>query len=213
MSENSLATVWQNSMKSSQQASTVTAPLLSPKQAYDNLSAMGADAIKSIAAALNSAGYKTPSTGKVTAKFFEQYWRAYGDAMQFYGGTQQIEAGNGINSSQFNQFLTDAANDRASGSGGSNTQVGIINTTTAKALINAVFRNELGRTASNDEVKKYTAMIRAAERSNPVTSSGGVTSGGLNEEQFLIDQISESDDATQNRALYAFDALAKMLGA
>lgn len=211
MSEQSLATVWQSSMQTAQQGSTITAPLLTPKQAYDNLSAMDSNMVKNIAAALNNAGYKVPTSGKVTAKFFENYWKAYGDAMTFYGGTGQIQPGTGVNEAQFSQFLADAYNDRAAG-GGSNSRVGIINPTAAKALINAVFSDQLGRTASNAEIKKYTAAIQKAERGNPVNYSGGVTSGGIDEQQFLIDQIADSDEATQNRALTAFDVLGKLLG-
>ena len=78
---------------------------------------------------------------------------------------------------------------------------------TAARLVNAVFANELGRKATKQELAKYTSMIQAAQAKTPqVTTYNGVdtqvrtTTGGVNPEQMLIEQIAGTDEAKANRA-------------
>lgn len=196
-----------NSIASRQQpASTVSGSTMTPQQMFSELQKKDGNDIKAIQVALKNAGHKVAVNGKVTPGFFTTYWKTYNEAKGYYAGTGQQ-----WNDAAFATYLVQSEVDRGgSGSGGAYTT--IASPTAAKALINAVFEDQLGRTASKDEVKKYTAMVQKAQRANPTYSSGGVTSGGINEQQFLIDKIANSDDATQNRALTAFDALARLLG-
>jgi hypothetical protein len=69
--------------------------------------------------------------------------------------------------------------------------------TEAAAVINSVFRSQLGRDATPDEIDVYTKKLNSAEKKAATKSvsrsSGGVTStqysGGLDKNQFLIEQI------------------------
>lgn len=199
-----------DSINARQKASTVStpSPALTPQMMFENLKKQDSNAIKNIQAALKNAGHQVAVNGKVTPKFFTTYWKVYNDARGYTLGTGQQWDDSGA---AFAAYLEQEKLDRmGSGSGGASTRIS--DPTSAKALINAVFEDQLGRTASNDEVKKYTAMIQKAQRNNPTYTSGGVTTGGINEQQFLIDQVTDSDEATQNRALSAFDTLAKLLG-
>ena len=91
---------------------------------------------------------------------------------------------------------------------------------TAKALIDAIFQDTLGRKASGKEILKYTSAIQKAQKTSPtVTSyatSGGVTSatttGGFNEQQYLIDQIAGTDEAKSNQVLGYYKAFMNALG-
>lgn len=207
MADRSIADMWRDYQNTGTKNSIFTnTGILDSKAVWADLNKKDANTVKAIASALNNAGYRVPTSGKVTPAFFTQYMKAMSEAQAF---TVAVKNEN-FSESAFATFLTEKAADNSGSGGGAS--VRIASATDAAALINAVFKDQLGRTASKDEVKKYTSMIQQAERRNPVMSNGGVTSGGINEQQFLIDQIAESDEATQNRALTAFDALAKMLG-
>jgi hypothetical protein len=92
-------------------------------------------------------------------------------------------------------------------------------------LIDGIVKSLTGRpTASAEEVAKYTAMIRDQQRKNPLvtsyTTSGGQTTGssttggfGAQEaQQFLIDKISQGDEAKATRALDAYSTVVGMFG-
>lgn len=90
------------------------------------------------------------------------------------------------------------------------TSVDLTDPTTAKALINDVLAQALGRAATPDELTAFTAVLNEAERKNPTqtvtsttyqngdavssssTSSGGLT--GAARQQLLMDQAQESPD-------------------
>jgi hypothetical protein len=96
----------------------------------------------------------------------------------------------------------------------------ISDTTTAKALIDAIFQDTLGRKASGKEILKYTKNLQAAQKAAPtVTSystSGGTTTstttGGINEQQYLIDQIAGTDEAKTNQVLGYYKTFMDALG-
>lgn len=77
----------------------------------------------------------------------------------------------------------------------------------------------LGRALTDKEKSKYAKRLQQEQRkatSDVVTSytSGGMatTTGGLDEGQFLIDQISQTDEAKANRVLEGYDVMLRLLG-
>jgi hypothetical protein len=96
----------------------------------------------------------------------------------------------------------------------------ISDTTTAKALIDAIFQDTLGRKASSKEMLKYTKNLQAAQKAAPTVTtyatSGGTTSatttGGINEQQYLIDQIAGTDEAKSNQVLGYYKTFMDALG-
>jgi hypothetical protein len=86
------------------------------------------------------------------------------------------------------------------------TDIDLTDPASAKALVNQVLSQALGRAANDDEVRKFTATLNAAERKSPTTTTfnivddevvGSTTSGGLAEagkEQVLLDQAMQAPD-------------------
>lgn len=168
---------------------------------------------------LKSAGYQVGGlTGQATKDLRNAYLKAYDDLNQEILIGQQLD---------FNTYLT-----REAGTGGGAgqgprapyTQDQEINDMSAKTLIDGIVKNLTGRNATDDEVAQYTAMIRKQQKKNPLvttyTTKGGQTTGsrttggfGAQEaQQFLLDKISEGDEAKANRALDAYSAITDLFG-
>ena len=168
---------------------------------------------------LKGAGYQVGGlTGQATTDLRNAYLKAYDDLNQEIILGQQLD---------FNTFLT-----REKGTGGTGAgprkpyvQDQEINDLSAKTLIDGIVKSLTGRPkASDEEVEKYTAMIRNQQKKNPLvtsyTTSGGQTTGsrttggfGAQEaQQFLIDKISQGDEAKATRALDAYSTVVEMFG-
>jgi hypothetical protein len=170
---------------------------------------------------LKGAGYSTGAlTGKATKDLRNAYIKAYDDLNNEILIGQQLD---------FDTYLA-----REQGAGGTGTgagprkpytQASEINDTSAKTLIDGIVKSLTGRPkATPDEVAKYTAMIRNQQKKNPLvttyTTSGGQTTGsrttgGFGEQeaqQFLIDKISQGDEAKATRALDAYSTVVDMFG-
>jgi hypothetical protein len=168
---------------------------------------------------LKGAGYQVGSlTGKATRDLRNAYLKAYTDLNEeitVYG--QQLD---------FNTYLTKEQG--AGGAGGGPrepyTQAQEINDMAAKTLINTIIRGQNSRDATDEEVEKYTAMIRAQQKKNPLVTAyktkggqtvGSSTTGGFGEQeaqQFLLDKVSQGDEAKANRALDAYSAVVGLFG-
>jgi hypothetical protein len=146
---------------------------------------------KILAQRLKNAGYKVAVTGKYSDKLLSAYSTAsMKAALQSQMVGQEFTVG---------QYLDQEAAARIAegGTGGPSVrkEVRISDQTTAKALIDAIFQDTLGRKASGKEILKYTKNLQAAQKAAPTVTtygtSGGVTSatttGGINEQQYLID--------------------------
>lgn len=168
---------------------------------------------------LKAAGYRVGGlTGQATTDLRNAYLKAYDDLNQEIILGQQLD---------FNTFLT-----REKGAGGGTgqgprapyTQSQEINDMAAKTLINTIIRGQNSRDATDEEIAKYTAEIRNQQKKNPLvtayTTKGGQTTGstttggfGAQEaQQFLIDKISQGDEAKANRALDAYSGVVQLLG-
>lgn len=170
---------------------------------------------KILAQRLKNAGYKVAVTGKYSDKLLSAYSTAsMKAALQSQMVGQQFTVG---------QYLDQEAAARvAEGSGGPSVrrETRISDQTTAKALIDAIFKDTLGRKASGKEILKYTKAIQAAQKASPTvttySTSGGVTSatttGGINEQQYLIDQIAGTDEAKANQVLGYYQTFMNALG-
>lgn len=167
---------------------------------------------------LKSAGYQVGGlTGQATKDLRNAYLKAYDDLNQEILIGQQLD---------LNTFLTREAS-AGTGAGGPRqpyTQAQEINDMAAKTLINTIIRGQNSRDATDEEIAKYTAEIRAQQKKNPLvtayTTKGGQTTGsrttgGFGEQeaqQFLLDKISQGDEAKANRALDAYSAVVNLFG-
>jgi hypothetical protein len=173
---------------------------------------------------LKSAGYRVGGlTGQATKDLRNAYLKAYDDLNQEILIGQQLD---------FNTFLAREASAGGAGGGGGGggprqpyTQDQEINDMSAKTLIDGIVKSLTGRPkASPEEVEKYTAMIRAQQKKNPLVTSyttkggetvGSKTTGGFGAQeaqQFLIDKISQGDEAKATRALDAYSTVVEMFG-
>mgnify|MGYP001188617022 CR=1 FL=1 len=124
-------------------------------------------------------------------------------------------------------FIREAIDNQAGGAGsGAATpitkyiDVAVTPSSKAKDIINAIILDTLGRQATDAEVKKYTAALNAAEKKAPTTTkyttSGATrtssTTGGLDTQQYLIDQISGTDEAKANKVLGFYETFMNALG-
>lgn len=167
---------------------------------------------------LKGAGYQVGGlTGQATKDLRNAYLKAYDDLNQEILIGQQLD---------LNTFLTREAS-AGTGTGGPRqpyTQAQEINDMAAKTLINTIIRGQNSRDATDEEIAKYTAEIRAQQKKNPLvtayTTKGGQTTGsrttgGFGEQeaqQFLLDKISQGDEAKANRALDAYSAVVNLFG-
>ena len=172
---------------------------------------------KILAQRLKNAGYKVAVTGKYSDKLLSAYSTAsMKAALQSQMVGQQFTV---------RQYLDQEAAARiaeggASGGPSVRRETRISDQTTAKALIDAIFKDTLGRKASGKEILKYTKAIQTAQKASPTvtrySTSGGVTSstttGGINEQQYLIDQIAGTDEAKANQVLGYYQTFMNALG-
>lgn len=203
------------------QTTNPSAPGASP--AAIELYNMAPAARKQLAIALKNAGYRVPTTGAYSDSLLSAFSKA-----SLAAQTQAQMLGMPYNSTMFSTYLAQETQARAAtGAGGAggpksgkNIQTRISTETDAKALINAVIRDQLGRDASKEEIAKYTTALQTAQKNAPVTTTyttkGGVTTskttGGINEQQYLLDKISGGDEAKANRALGFYETFMNALG-
>jgi hypothetical protein len=172
---------------------------------------------------LKAAGYRVGGlTGQATTDLRNAYLKAYDDLNKEIILGQQLD---------FDTFLTRERGATAAGGGGGAgprqpyTQTDEINDMSAKTLIDGIVKSLTGRPkATPEELEKYTAMIRAQQKKNPLVTSyttkggqtvGAKTTGGFGAQeaqQFLIDKISQGDEAKATRALDAYSTVVEMFG-
>jgi hypothetical protein len=170
---------------------------------------------KILAQRLKNAGYKVAVTGKYSDKLLSAYSTA-----SMKAALQSKMVGQAFTVGQY--LDQEAAAKIAEGGSGPSVrkETRISDDLTAKALIDAIFQDTLGRKASGKEILKYTSAIQKAQKTSPtVTSyatSGGTTTstttGGFNEQQYLIDQIAGTDEAKSNQVLGYYKAFMNALG-
>lgn len=86
------------------------------------------------------------------------------------------------------------------GAGGAGTTtVSISSPTEAAAYINSAFRSLLGRYATEEELKELQPILNAAEKKNPSRTVNGVSTGGLNRDQFLLDIITKRPEYKERK--------------
>ena len=91
----------------------------------------------------------------------------------------------------------------------------------ASQFINLIVQDTLGRKATAAEIKRYTQTLKDIEKkASTVTNYSGsgakqtqVTTTGINEQQYLVDQISGTDEGKANKVLGFYETFMNALGA
>jgi hypothetical protein len=85
------------------------------------------------------------------------------------------------------------------GGGAGAPQFSISSPTEAAAYINTAFRTLLGRYATTEEIAELSPKLNAAEKKNPSRTVNGVSTGGLNRDQFLLEIITKKPEYVEKK--------------
>jgi hypothetical protein len=157
---------------------------------------------------LRNAGYSVGNiTGAVTKDLRNAWLSAHSDL------TTEIQAGQQLDLPTFLEI------NKGSGgkSGGVSVQTSQINDTAAASIINQVYRSVVGQDATPDEIARLTKEVRKAQMANPTKtvysgSGSSMTTGGLDTQQLLTQQIENTQPAIENRATDAYQIMFQELG-
>jgi hypothetical protein len=115
--------------------------------------------------------------------------------------------------------------DAGAGDGGDGTyiseNISVLTKDKARQLIDAVIQDQLGRKANDAEVARYTKLVRKAQKATPTVTTSvrsgkrttTTTTGGFDAGQYLIDQVSGTDEAKANKVLGFYETFMRALGA
>ena len=163
---------------------------------------------------LKSAGYYK---GKITDKYTPALQKAFTKAEE---DRLSISAVRPIGRDEFLQE-TIALGGTGDGTGGPTTVTSVTKykPEAAKQVVESIIQDTLGRKATAAEVKKYSAMLKKIEGKAASTTTYGkganqtqTTMAGLNEKQYLVDQISGTDEGKANKVLGFYETFMNALG-
>ena len=163
---------------------------------------------------LKSAGYYK---GKITDKYTPALQKAFTKAEE---DRLSISTVRPMGRDEFLQE-TIALGGTGDGSGGPTTVTSVtkFKPEAAQQLVNSIIQDTLGRKATAAEIKKYSAMLKKVEGKAASTTTYGkgsnqtqTTVAGLDEKQYLIDQISGTDEGKANKVLGFYETFMSALG-
>jgi hypothetical protein len=156
--------------------------------------------------------------GKVSGEFNNRFYDALIEAEK-----RRAELATIIDVPDRYDFIAGLAVEGGDGGGGPSVteSLTLLTDDKAKALIDAVIQDQLGRKANAAEVARYTKLVRKAQKASPsVTTAqkvGGrtkvTTTGGFDAGQYLLDQVSGTDEGKANKVLGFYETFMRALGA
>lgn len=164
---------------------------------------------------LKSAGYYK---GKITDKYTPALQKAFTKAEE---DRLSISAVRPIGRDEFLQetIALGGASDGSSGGPTTVTNVVKYKPEAAQQLVDSIIQDTLGRKATTAEIKKYSAMLKKVESKAASTTTYGkgsnqtqTTMAGMDEKQYLIDQISGTDEGKANKVLGFYETFMNALG-
>jgi hypothetical protein len=162
---------------------------------------------------LKSAGYYK---GKITDKYTPALQKAFTAAEE---ARLSISAVRPIGRDEFLQETIALGGADGDGSPTTVTNVTRYKPEAAQQLVDSIIKDTLGRKATAAEVKKYSAMLKSIEGKAASTTTYGkganqtqTTMAGLNEQQYLVDQISGTDEGKANKVLGFYETFMNALG-
>lgn len=160
-------------------------------------------------------------TGKISANFDTKYYTALTKLEAAY--QQQVALNKTVGETampgRYDILTTLMAEGADAGDGGgptTTTQTYVTSPSQTAKLLNTVAEDLLGRKLTKAEQSKYTKLINAQQKKQPsVTTSGqgfSSTRGGIDEQQFVTEQIGATAEAKTNRATDAYSIMMQELG-
>ena len=171
-----------------------------------------------IATKLKAANYPVgPINGSVTKSLRQAWLNAHFDL----DTEAQAAIAAGVqsgSSSDLTSFLAANANGGSgAGKAGSTIATSQINDTSAAALIKSIFRDLADQNPTPEEIAKYTKALRKAQMANPSKTvydgtGKSMTTGGVDTQEFITQQIEATPEAKTNRATDAYSVMMEELG-
>jgi hypothetical protein len=156
--------------------------------------------------------------GKVSGEFNNNFYNALIEAEK-----RRAELATIIDVPDRFQFIAGLATEGADTGDGTyvSESISVLTDDKAKALIDAVIQDQLGRKANAAEVSRYTKLVKKAQKAAPTVSTSvrsgkrttTTTTGGFDAGQYLIDQVSGTDEAKANKVLGFYETFMRALGA
>ncbi len=156
--------------------------------------------------------------GKVSGEFNNRFYDALIEAEK-----RRAELATVIDVPDRYDFIASLAVEGEGGDGGPSVteSLTLLTDDKAKALIDAVIQDQLGRKANDAEVARYTKLVRKAQKASPTVTTaqkvGGrtkvTTTGGFDAGQYLLDQVSGTDEGKANKVLGFYETFMRALGA
>lgn len=158
--------------------------------------------------------------GKITGKFDINLYNALVGASQGYKGANLFaqKFGQPVVSpiAYLEQIGMEGAETGVAGAPKTTVQTYVTSPSQTAKLLNTVAEDLLGRKLTKAEQSKYTKLINAQQKKQPtVTTSGkgfSSTRGGVDEAQFITEQIGATAEAKTNRATDAYSIMMQELG-
>jgi hypothetical protein len=155
--------------------------------------------------------------GKITGKFDINLYNALISASQGYKGAnlfaQKFEMPVVSPIAYLEQIGMEGAD---TGEPKTTVQTYITSPSQTAKLIDTVAQDLLGRKLTKEEKKKYTQLINTQQKKQPSVNTSGkgfsTTRGGVDETQFITEQIGATAEAKTNRATDAYSIMMQELG-
>ena len=158
--------------------------------------------------------------GKITGKFDIKLYNALVEASQGYKGANLFAQKFGTPAvsplDYLQQIGMEGAETGADGEPRTTVSTYVTSPSQTAKLLNTVAEDLLGRKLTKAEKNKYTKLINEQQRKQPsVTTTGkgfSSTRGGIDEQQFITEQIGATAEAKTNRATDAYAIMMQELG-
>ena len=158
--------------------------------------------------------------GKITGKLDINLYNALVGASQGYKGANLFaqKFGQPVVSpiAYLEQIGMEGAETEVAGAPKTTVQTYVTSPSQTAKLLNTVAEDLLGRKLTKAEQSKYTKLINAQQKKQPTVTTSGQgfsnTRGGIDEAQFITEQIGATAEAKTNRATDAYSIMMQELG-
>lgn len=158
--------------------------------------------------------------GKITGKFDIKLYNALIEASQGYKGAnlfaEKFDAPAVSPLDYLEQIGMEGAEAGTDGAPKTTVQTYVTSPSQTAKLLNTVAEDLLGRKLTKAEQTKYTKLINDQQKKQPSVTTAGKgfssTRGGVDEQQFITEQIGATAEAKTNRATDAYAIMMQELG-
>lgn len=158
--------------------------------------------------------------GKITGKFDVKLYNALIEASQGYKGVnlfaEKFDTPRVSPLDYLEQIGMEGVESGAAGAPTTTVSTYVTSASQTAKLLNTVAEDLLGRQLTKAEKNKYTKLINEQQRKQPTVTTAGKgfssTRGGIDEQQFITEQIGATAEAKTNLATDAYAILMQELG-